>query len=174
MRWDCGEIHQCCWNWKASKLTWDSELFITANPSSRVAVKNRISGLNAIRCSSVLINVNSYTHGKEINNVNTDWFQAVVWKPANLEGAAAASRKETKYGCAGHCHCAPKTVVLGRTGSGCQTAAASRLCTPWGVKKCQVQEFNWSLTLAKHSVLGLWKIFKVFQQKIFISFQHLS
>lgn len=81
-------------------------------------MKNRISGLNAIRCSSVLINVNSYTHGKEINNVNTDWFQAVVWKPANLEGAAAASRKETKYGCAGHCHCAPKTVVLGRTGSG--------------------------------------------------------
>lgn len=60
-------------------------------------MKNRISGLNAIRCSSVLINVNSYTQGKEINNANTDWFQAVIWKTANLEGPAAVSKKQTKY-----------------------------------------------------------------------------
>jgi len=77
-------------------------------------MKNRISGLNAIRCSSVLINVNSYTQGKEINNTNTDWFQAVIWKTADLEGPAAVSKKQTKYECAVLCHCAPKSCYPGR------------------------------------------------------------
>lgn len=77
-------------------------------------MKNRINGLNAIRCSSVLINVNSYTQGKEINNANTDWFQAVIWKTANLEGPAAASKRKITYECAVYYRCAPKKCYPGQ------------------------------------------------------------
>lgn len=87
---------------------------LTTNPNSRVAVKNRISGLNAIRCSSVLINVNSYTQGEEINNANTDWFQAVIWKRANLEEPAAVRNKQSEYELAVHYCCAPKTCYPGQ------------------------------------------------------------
>lgn len=76
-------------------------------------MKNRISGLNAIRRSSVLINANSYTQGKEINNANTDWFQAVIWKTANLEGPAAVSKQQTKYECAVRYHYRPKNCCTG-------------------------------------------------------------
>lgn len=62
-----------CWNWEESRAPNDSELFISTNPSRRGALKDQLSGLGAISCSSVLINGNSYTQGRGINKSNADW-----------------------------------------------------------------------------------------------------
>lgn len=128
VRLDCSWIYRYCWDRRESKLTKDSELFIITNPNSRVAMKNRISGLNAIRCSSVLINANSYTQGKEINNADTDWFQAVIWKTANLEGPAAVSTKQAKYQCAVHYHYGSRNRCTGEDWERYHAAALSGIC----------------------------------------------
>lgn len=61
-----------------------------------MALKDQLSGLGAISCSSVLINVNSYTQGKGINTANADWFQFFgkrqIWKDLQLLAGTGLNR----------------------------------------------------------------------------------
>lgn len=107
-------------------------------------MKNQISGLKAARCSSVLINVNSYTQGKEMSSTNADWFQALVWKTADLEGAAAAGEERSQPEHASAFVARPRT----RTGRG-DSSVHCLLCT------APARWLNCRLLQATRRILGL-------------------
>lgn len=112
-------------------------------------MKNQISGLKAARCSSALINVNSYTQGKEMSSTNADWFQALIWKTADLEAAAAAGEERSQPERAS----AVVVRLRTRTGQG-GSSGHCLLCT------APARWLNWRLLQATHRILGLLEICK--------------